>query len=494
MSSIRLSKSRFMAGLQCPKRLWLQIHQPELVETEYGENLQILNGNEVGEMARQLYPGSYVDHTDNLGLALEETKRLMADPSVRIIHEATFEYDGVLVRVDILERTETGWVLTEVKGATSVKQHYIPDVAIQAWVAGSGLDLQAIRLMHVNNQFVYQGDGNYKGLLLAQDVGPYVMPLMSAIPEQKDEFAIMLRGDEPDIAMGKQCTDPYECEFCAYCMPENVPEYPVSVLPNLREPKKSQLASKYADVRDIPESELTNHNHLRVWRATRNGREEVDVAEAAALSELPWPRYYLDFETIALAVPRWMGMRPYMAAPFQWSCHIHHQDGHLEHVEFLDVTGDDPRRACAESLVENIGDDGVVLAYNAVFEKGVIRALASLYPDLSHALIDIHDRIQDLLPITRRAYYHPSQRGSWSIKAVLPALAPDLSYKDLEGVQHGGDAQLAWMLAAIAPEGERERIAAQLLEYCKLDTLAMVRIVDELSAKANAIMGKSGVK
>jgi len=482
-----------MAGLQCPKRLWLQVHQPDLVEFEYSENLQILNGNEIGEMARQLYPGPIVDHINNLGLALEETKRLMADPSVRIIHEATFYYDGILVRVDILERTEMGWILTEVKGATSVKPHYIPDVAVQAWVlTGCGINLEAVRLMHVNNQFVYQGDGNYQGLLIAQDLGPQVRALMSSVSDQKDVFASMLRGDEPDIAMGRQCTDPYECEFCAYCMPENMPEYPVSVLPNLREPKKSQLASKYADVRDIPESALTNPNHLRVWRATRNGREEIDVAEVAPLFELTWPRYYLDFETVALAVPRWKGMRPYMAAPFQWSCHIHYQDGHMEHADFLEVTGGDPRRACAESLVKNLGHEGVVLAYNAAFEKGVIRQLASLYPDLSNDLMDIHDRIQDLLPITRRAYYHPSQMGSWSIKAVLPALAPDLSYKDLEGVQHGGDAQLAWMLAANASEGEQERIAAQLREYCKLDTLAMVRIVDELTAKANAIMGKAG--
>lgn len=488
MGEYRLSKSRFMAGLQCPKRLWLQVHQPDLIEEGYSENLQILNGNEIGEIARQLHPGSLVEHVDNLGLALKETQELISDLTVRIIHEATFNYDGILVRVDILERTDKGWILTEVKGATSVKPYYIPDVAIQAWVlTGCGMSLKAVNLMHVNNQFVYQEDGNYQGLLVAQDVSLQIRPLMETIPEQKNAFACMLRGEEPAITMGQQCYDPYECEFCSYCMPDDMPEYPVSVLPHLREPKKSELARKYADVRDIPESELANANHLRVWRATKNGKEEVDVAEASALFDLPWPRYYLDFETISLAVPRWKGMRPYMRAPFQWSCHIHHMDGRMDHAEFLDVSGNDPRRGCAEALVEAIGTDGVVLAYNAGFEKGVIRELADMYPDIRNELMKIHDRTEDLLPITRRAYYHPSQMGSWSIKAVLPALAPDLSYKDLDGVQDGGDAQLAWMLAARAAKEERNRISSQLLAYCKLDTLGMVKVVEGLTQKVRAL-------
>jgi len=221
-------------------------------------------------------------------------------------------------------------------------------------------------------------------------------------------------------------------------------------------------------------------NHLRVWRATCNGAVEFDGAEIKQLKELPWPRYYLDFETIGLAVPRWKGVRPYMQVPFQWSCHIHHKDRQIEHTEFLDVSGYDPRRACAESLVRNIGREGVLIAYNAGFERRVIRELAEQFPDLSKSLLDMNERFVDLLPITRNAYYHPSQMGSWSIKSVLPALVPELSYSALEGVQDGGDAQLAWIQAANAEPTERNRIAGQLLEYCKLDTLAMVKIVDEL--------------
>jgi len=336
-------------------------------------------------------------------------------------------------------------------------------------------------LMHVNNQFVYQGDGDYEGLLHAEDITQRIDSRIQGIKAQKDAFMDMLSGDEPDIAMGGQCYSPFECDFCSYCQPDDLPEYPVSILPrNNEKNRQAWLDAGYKDVRDIPDGVLKSPNHQRVWRVTCSGKEEVDIDKASALKDLPWPRYYIDFETIGLAVPRWKGVRPYVQVPFQWSCHIHHKDGRMEHIEFLDVTGEDPRRSCAQSLVKHISKDGVLIAYNAGFEKRVIRELAEMYPDLSEALLEMNERFFDLLPITRKAYYHPSQMGSWSIKAVLPALVPELNYKDLDGVQDGGDAQLAWIEAASAEPEQREAIVNHLLAYCKLDTLAMVKIVDAL--------------
>jgi len=481
--SIHLSKSRFIAGLQCPKRLYLSVYPSEMLgnNVDVGESLPMINGYAVGEVACKLYPGVMVEYDSGLSAAIKKTSELVADENVQRIHEATFSFDNILVRVDLLERTKTGWILTEVKAATSVKEYYLNDTAVQAWVLqGCGLKLDAVCLMHLNNQFVYQGDGYYEGLLHAEDITQRIESRIQGIKIQKDAFMDMLSGDEPDVAMGSQCYSPFECDFCSYCQPKNLPEYPVTVLPNLREPKKSILLSEYSDVRDIPESELTNEKHLRVWQATCDGEEKVDIAEAKTLNDLPWPRYYIDFETIALAVPRWKGVRPYAQVPFQWSCHIHHKDGRMEHVEFLDVTGNDPRRACAEGLVKHIGNDGVLIAYNAGFEKRVIRELAEMYPDLSESLLEMNERFFDLLPLARNAYYHPSQKGSWSIKAVLPALVPELNYKDLDGVQDGGGAQLAWIEAARSDKNKQQSIANQLLEYCKLDTWAMVKIVDAL--------------
>ncbi|MBN4073353.1 DUF2779 domain-containing protein [Mariprofundus ferrooxydans] len=483
MKKTYLSKSRFMAGMQCPKRLYLTVYPPEMPEEEdSGESLPILNGNTVGEMACKLYPGVMVEYDQGLSAAIAETSRLVADEQVQCIHEATFSYDNILVRVDLLERTDSGWILTEVKAATSVKEYYLNDATVQAWVVqGCGLKLDVVRLMHVNNQFVYQGDDVYDGLLHAADISDIVLSRIETIGEQKDIFMEMLAGDIPDIEMGEQCYSPYECDFCTFCQPEELPEYPLNVLPRMHAPKREALqAEGYEDVRDIPDGILQNPNHQRVWRATCAGKEEVDAAEVAVLKAWGWPRYYLDFETIGLAVPRWKGVRPYAQVPFQWSCHIHHEDGRMEHVEFLDVSGSDPRRSCAEGLVEHIGAKGILIAYNAGFERRVIRELAEIHPDLSEALLDMNERFVDLLPVTRNAYYHPSQMGSWSIKAVLPALVPELDYADLDGVQNGGDAQLAWMQAANAESVERKHIADQLLKYCKLDTLAMVKIVDAL--------------
>jgi len=483
MKKTYLSKSRFTAGLQCPKRLYLTVHPPEIPEEEDGGDcLPILNGYAVGDMACKLYPGVMVEFDSGLYAAIKETTRLVADEQVQRIHEATFSFDNVLVRVDLLERTDAGWILTEVKAATSVKPYYLNDAAIQAWVVqGCGLKLAAVRLMHVNNQFVYQGDGQYDGLLHAEGISDIVYARMDSIGAQKDAFIEMLAGDMPDIEMGEQCYSPFECDFCAFCQPDDLPEYPLNALPRMHAPRREALqASGYVDVRDIPDGVLQNPNHQRVWRATCANKEEVDIDELAVLHEWGWPRYYLDFETIGLAVPRWKGVRPYVQVPFQWSCHIHHEDGRMEHVEFLDVSGDDPRRACAEGLVKHIGADGILIAYNAGFEKRVIRELATMFPDLSDVLLEMNERFVDLLPITRKAYYHPSQKGSWSIKAVLPALVPELNYADLDGVQNGGDAQLAWIQAASADPQHRKEIADHLLDYCKLDTLAMVKIVDAL--------------
>jgi hypothetical protein len=199
---------------------------------------------------------------------------------------------------------------------------------------------------------------------------------------------------------------------------------------------------------------------------------------AAELAAYGFPACFLDFETIAFAVPRWEGTRPYQQLPFQFSLHIIHDDGRMEHHGFLDLSGTDPSQACAADLIRLCGKKGPVFAYNAGFESSVIRQLAERFPEYAGQLSAIVPRIVDLLPIARRHYYHPDQHGSWSIKAVLPALRPELSYDQLDGVQNGGMAQAAY-LEAVASEttGERKvRLYQQLHEYCKLDTLAMVRI------------------
>ena len=212
---------------------------------------------------------------------------------------------------------------------------------------------------------------------------------------------------------------------------------------------------------------------------TLNDSVFFDAAGAASdLVPHGFPAYFLDFETNQLPVPIWKGTRPYQKIVFQFSLHTLSESGQLEHAEFLDLSGNDPREAFAMALISACGESGPVFVYNEGFEKGRISELAAFYPDLAPALLAINDRVVDLLPIARRRYYHPSMQGSWSIKAVLPAAICDLSYDALDGVHDGGGAMSAFVEAihtGTSPERKAE-IENQLLAYCRLDTFAMVRL------------------
>ncbi len=211
---------------------------------------------------------------------------------------------------------------------------------------------------------------------------------------------------------------------------------------------------------------------------TSEGKPEILAGARQELEALPYPRYYLDFETIGPAVPIWAGTRPYASIPVQWSCHIEEEGGDIRHEEFLDLSGEPPMRALAEKMIECLGDEGPVLMYTN-YEEGVIRTLIEMFPDIEQPLQDIIDRLWDLHPVVKENYYHPKMLGSWSIKAVLPCIAPHMNYSELEGITEGMAASEGF-LEAIAAETTPERKAEldeQLRRYCKFDTEAMVEIV-----------------
>jgi hypothetical protein len=265
-----------------------------------------------------------------------------------------------------------------------------------------------------------------------------------------------------------------------------LPEYPLDWLPRFSSTKREQLAAKgITDLREVPDELLKGKQSL-VKQHTLAGSVYFDAAGAAAdLAPHGFPAYFLDFESIMFAVPIWKGTRPYQQMPFQFSLHHLDETGVLTHTPFLDLSGDDPTVAFARCLVAACGDHGPVFVYNASFEKGRITDLAERYPELAEALLRINARVIDLLPVARNRFYHPSQQGSWSIKAVLPGAVPELSYEQLEGVKDGGNAMEAY-LEAIEPATTPERkgeIERQLLAYCRLDTFAMVRLWQYFSGR-----------
>ena len=481
-----LSKSRLIAWRQCSKRLWLEVNRPDLREITPDMERRFQVGHQVGAIARDLEDnGLLIEHETNLPAALQTTREALAQFPARPLFEPAFQHDGLLVRIDLLIPQGQIYQLVEVKSTGSVKEYHIADAAIQAWVAKrAGLSVDEVCIGHLNKEFVYPGNGDYRGLITKAPISEDVEPLLPEIPQWVAGARDTLAGGEPDIEAGSQCTDPFECPFLPYCSPAP-PEYPVDLLPDRagKSLARQLMSEGYEDLRQVPADRMPTPPMQRIHRITISGKPEIDPNAAARIDALPWPRYYLDFETIAFTVPIWPGTRPFQALPFQWSCHGESNTGEIYHREFLDITGEPPMRAFAESLIEALGSSGPILVYSS-YEKRIVNELANTYTDLAPTLHALVERLVDLLPITKQHYYHPAMKGSWSIKAVLPTVAPELDYASLGEVQDGTSAQFAY-LELIEPSTNNDRklqLEAELREYCKLDTLALVRLNRFLSS------------
>lgn len=479
MNKPYLSKSRLISAWQCAKKLHLEKHHPELGEVSSLTESLFATGNQVGDIAQQLYgTADSVEIAFDFKTMIAETKRLINGGADFPIFEATFRHEGVLIRADVLIPEGDGWHVIEVKASTSVKDYHVLDCAIQDWVLrNSGINVLSMSLAHINNQFVYAGDDNYDGLLIENDLTDDARKLEPAVLDLVAKARDAVTGPMPAVYVGAHCTKPYDCQFQSHCWPSDT-EYPILGLGGSRAKLGNFVALGAHDIRDVAAHDLTAATQQWIHRVTVSGEPEVIPGAREILEALPYPRYYLDFETIGPAVPIWKGTRPYAAVPIQWSCHIEQDVGELRHEEFLDLSGEPPMRALAERMIECLGESGPVLMYTS-YEKGVINGLIAMFPDLEVPLTKIVNRLYDLHPIVKTHYYHPKMLGSWSIKAVLPAMVPEMSYSGLEGINEGTGASDGF-LEAINPETDMVRkleLEEQLLRYCKFDTEAMVEIV-----------------
>ena len=478
---MHLSKTRILTGLQCEKRLYLSLNHPELAKTTKSPLAEM--GIIVGEQARKEFPnGVLVNRFTKGSDPFIETNTYLVDESVRTIFEAGFCYQDTEVFVDVLERDGSRWNLVEVKSSSSVKDEHIDDVTVQYLVlTNAGISINRIELMHLNKDFIHQGDDDYHGLFIREEISDRVIPHTQTILNAVERIKQHILQEEPDQHIDGHCNKPYKCEFKSHCEKQDG-EYPVSWLPNAAVVIQKLYANDIFDIRDIPVEMLTSNTHAKVRRITIEGYPELEPEAAEILNELKYPRYYLDFETISFAIPIWKGTKPNQQQPFQWSCHIQQEDGPTTHKEFLDVSGNDPRRQFAESLIKACGKEGPIIVYNQSFEKGIIKNLAETYEDLRDQLLEINGRVFDLLPIMKKHYYHPDMKGSWSIKNVLTCLVPDLRYSDLGEVQDGLMAQSAYLqiMGRKLSTNERDSLLVDMLEYCKLDTYAMLAIIEKV--------------
>jgi len=486
-----LSKSRYMGGLQCLKRIFLQSNFPEFADP-IDDSMQALfdSGTAVGELARGLYPGGIlvIEPAYNHNAAVEKTNTLLSDRATPAIFEAAFTFDGIRTRIDVLERQNTGtFALNEVKSSTKVKAEHIPDIAVQVYVAeGSGLSVTSAYLVHINGEYVYDGESyELKRLFRSEDVTEEVRSYLSdRLPDDLSKMKDILSFDSaPAVDIGSHCNLPYKCPFFAHCR-EGMPDHHIEQLPGVRAPLLQSLKSAgIDDIRDIPagfKGLSSLHERVRecVVGETSYVGPELDVLH----SQLEYPLRFLDFETFNPGLPLYPGTSPYQVIPFQWSMHRQDSDGNVDHEAFLYEGPGDPRPRFVESLLENVGSIGSIFIYSN-YEPMILRGLSREFRDYADALLGLCDRMFDLLKTIRSHYYHPGLHGSFSLKAVLPVLVPDLGYNDLR-IANGSNASLAYatMISPGTAEPEKDRLNSALLAYCNRDTEAMVRIYEALTS------------
>lgn len=474
-----LSKSRLISAWQCPKKLHLEKHHRDLAVVTPQMESAFAGGHQVGDVAQQIYgTEDSVEIAFNFKTMVAETQALFENGVDFPIFEATFRHEGVLIRADVMIPDGDGYRVIEVKASTSVKDYHVLDCAIQDWVLrNAGINVTSISLAHIDNQFVYRGDGDYAGLLVENDLTEKVRAMEPRVVELLAIARQAVSGPMPAINVGAQCFQPYECQFQGHCWPTDT-RYPVSGLGGSKAKLAEFVMHGARDILDIDENSISSESQQRIYRVTCKGEAEILDGASQELAALPYPRYYLDFETVSPGVPVWEGTRPYQQQPVQWSCHIEEEDGEVRHAEFLDLSGKNPMRALAEALIACLGEHGPVLMYTS-FERRVIEELAGMYPDLADDLTKIVNRLYDLHPVVKQNYYHPAMLGSWSIKAVLPCIAPERSYSNLDGINEGTAAADGFMEAINADTDmvRKLELEEQLRRYCRFDTEAMLEIV-----------------
>jgi len=474
-----LSKSKYQSGLQCKKKLWLDINDREKASPLSKADERIFEqGTEVGIEARKIFPGGLLIEYDrnNPSSSVEKTTEAIKH-GPKVLFEGAFIFDDVLVLADVLlKNNDNSWDLIEVKSTTSVKPLHISDLAIQKYVIkGAGLKVNNTHLMHLNSKCVYPDLGN---LFVIEDVSEEVDELFKSVPQNVAIFKdIISLQDEPAVAIGPQCNDPYDCPFKEYCW-EFVGNRAVFDIPGLNRNKKVILQDKgILTLEQLPQDfPLSDTQWDYVYRIL-NKDTYIDVdGIREKLNELEYPIYFLDFETYNPAIPRLDGMGPYNQFPFQYSCHVLGENGELDHYEYLHTENTDPRKPLAEMLLGSISGAGSVVAYFAGFEKSVLENLCGCFPEHIAQLQSIIDRLWDQLDIFKYHYKHYAFGGTNSLKSVLPVVVPELSYEEL-GVQGGTDAQAVWdEMINTDDEEQKERMKKELKEYCRMDTLAMVEI------------------
>ena len=485
---MNLSKSKYCQGIQCKKILWLNKYKPE-EKVDINNESVLENGTRVGEIAKCLF-GEYIDidFNEDLSQMIKDTNKAIEENTNAIITEASFDYNNNFCSVDILVKKDNTYEIYEVKSSTEVKKVYIDDSSYQYYVLSNlGYNVTKVSIVYINSNYVRYGELDLDELFNIEDVTNIAISMQSEIKNNIESInKYMEQKEEQPKDIGIHCYNPYPCPFFKYCT-RHLPEKNVFNIRGMKTNTKLKLYQNNTYSYEKLLDEKINEKYKQQIEFELYDKEPIINKESIKefLNNLTYPLYFLDFETYQQSIPKFDGISPYMQIPFQYSLHyIEKEDGELLHKEFLAEPNIDPRRSLAERLVEDIPKDTCVLAYNMMFEKMVIKNLASLYPDLSFHLMNIYYNMQDLMVVfQKRDYYTKEMYGSYSIKYVLPALFPndpELDYHNLDLIHNGGEASNSYAILGELSLEEQIKVKESLLKYCKLDTYAMVKIWQKL--------------
>ncbi|MFC1948380.1 DUF2779 domain-containing protein [Chloroflexota bacterium] len=478
-----LSKSKYLTGLQCPRYIWMQFHEPASTpETDEVTQYIFDQGHEVGYLAKKLFPGGIdVPQGDFMG-NIRQTRVLFKER--KPLFEAGIMADKLYSRIDILSPAdEDQWDIFEVKSSTSIKQVHIDDVAFQRHVClKAGIDIRNCNLVLINNQYVRNGEVDPQGLLSIHEITDKVVEASNGIEYRIQGIIDVIQQDKsPEMIIGSHCKDPYECPMTD-CW-ERIPEDSVFTLYWNGKKAFDMFDAGIMNITDIPEEYKLNEKQL-IQKATLTNGEPYIQKESIRefLDSLEYPLYYLDFETIGPAIPLFDNTKPYQNVPFQFSLHVLEHEGTMPfHYSHLHKGLGDPRPDLLAEMKKVIGESGSVIAYNKGFEEGCLRDSAEAYPEYAEWIENVNDRMVDLLtPFSNFHYYHPSQKGSASLKRVLPAITGK-GYDDLE-INDGQIASMNYLAANYGdiPEEEKSKVFKDLEEYCGRDTEGMIWIMERL--------------
>ena len=481
-----LSKSKYLAGLQCAKLLWYHYNAKEKIPAPDEATEAIFEqGHLVGELAKSLFPGGMEVAKGTVDFARVLPESLDAVKLRKPLFEAAFRYKNAFARADILNPVARDeWDIIEVKSSTSVKDINLHDLALQRYTyEGAGLKIRHCRLLYIDNEYVKRGPIDPEKLFAREDVSRRVAELLPGVEGNLTKMVeVILLKKHPDIKIGPHCSDPYDCPLHGLCW-DFLPEDNVFTLYRLGQKGFDLLKMGIETIVEIPDDYRLSDAQGIQMESLKSGRPFIDKSALRRfLTSLSYPLCFLDFETFATAIPLFDDVHPYQQIPFQYSLHIIPSEGaRPEHHAYLADGNDDPRIEILRQLETLLGDRGSIMAYHAGFEKGVLQKSTEAYGRYVPWYEKIEPRVVDLLqPFRSFHYYHPEQKGSASIKSVLPALTGK-GYEDLE-IADGGAAAREYLRVTFGTVSgsEKQEVRRQLLDYCGLDTLGMTSIVAAL--------------